>query len=206
MMNLEPTALKIETLTSPDRLKEAYELLGNIFGEVGYRRDLTAYEKIIHDYPELSVYATVNGDIAGAILASVSNHQIAIHEVAVDPKYHRQKIGSQLMQKLEQNARQLKISKIELGGQLDAVSFYEANGFTANLFMQAKIPPTLEEVTEEISDFPILKATTDTENNGEPWFRVLVKTKNRHMDLEKRIRTKFSDIYLLYVCTKELEV
>ena len=119
-MNLE-NKIHLQTI-DPETLSVALEkIFSNQKSEVG-----------IEDLPEkLLAFAVFDQDkIVGGILAKQSYESIYINLLAVDEAYREQRIGSQLMQKIEEIAIQRGVIHLSLTTKsYQALDFYQKNGY-----------------------------------------------------------------------------
>ncbi len=67
--------------------------------------------------------------VGGLILAPVNNHEIRLMQVAVDPIYQGEGVGSALVQYAIKRAKAAGYSKIIMHAMLSVVAFYEKLGF-----------------------------------------------------------------------------
>lgn len=67
--------------------------------------------------------------IGGLLLAPLDNDSIRLMQVAVDSKYQREGIGSDLVSYAEKRAKEAGYKKIVMHAMLSVVNFYEKNGF-----------------------------------------------------------------------------
>lgn len=67
--------------------------------------------------------------IAGLMLSPVSDKDIRLMQVAVDPKYQGEGIGQELVKHAEKRAKEAGYSKIIMHAMLSVVHFYEKLGF-----------------------------------------------------------------------------
>jgi putative acetyltransferase len=76
---------------------------------------------------EVMFVAEVDGQIAG--FASLVPKNSELRAVYVDPRYGRQGIGKQLLEKVEAEARARGIRKLAMDASLSAEAFYKSQGY-----------------------------------------------------------------------------
>lgn len=74
--------------------------------------------------------AVVDGNIVG--FCELDPHRAEMLAVYVHPAHLRQKIGRRLLQAAEAAARDRSLSRLSLRATLNAIPFYEANGYTVD--------------------------------------------------------------------------
>lgn len=85
-------------------------------------------EKI--DDETIAIAAIYQGKIAGGLIAKQTYESIYINLLAVDEAYREQRIGSQLMQKIEEIAIQRGMIHVTLTTKsYQALDFYQKNGY-----------------------------------------------------------------------------
>lgn len=108
---------------------------------------------ILEDDKVIMFVAEDDGNVIGHLYAMIETFdedefapactRIDINEVSVEPAYARQGIGTKLMEKAEEWAKEKKITNLETlvyDFNKDAISFYEANGYKPySIKMQKKI-------------------------------------------------------------------
>jgi GNAT superfamily N-acetyltransferase len=92
--------------------------------------------------------------VATVRLDFINPHEVAIRLVAVLPEYQGQKIGSKMLNAVEDYAKQKGITKLVTNSAIDAKKFYEAIGFKAENWidkgegMSAPTIPMVKELNE----------------------------------------------------------
>jgi putative acetyltransferase len=85
------------------------------------------FEDAIVSTTEVVFVAEVDGQIAG--FASIVPKNGELRAVYVDPRYGRQGIGKQLLDKVEAEARARGIRKLVMDASLSAEAFYKSQGY-----------------------------------------------------------------------------
>lgn len=78
----------------------------------------------------INAYIQLNGEVIACGRLQENENKIGqIRFMAVDEKHRGNKLGEQILKKLELEAKQLLITKIELQAREIAVNFYNKNGY-----------------------------------------------------------------------------
>lgn len=92
------------------------------------QNEAAGIEKI--DDETIAIAAVYQGKIAGGLIAKQTYESIYINLLAVDEAYREQRIGSQLMQKIEEIAIQRGVIHLSLTTKsYQALDFYQKNGY-----------------------------------------------------------------------------
>lgn len=107
---------------------EVEELRRVLEGIFDAQNEAAGIEKIEDEM--IAIAAVYQGKIAGGLIAKQTYESIYINLLAVDEGYREQRIGSQLMQKIEDIARQREMIHLTLTTKsYQALEFYQKNGY-----------------------------------------------------------------------------
>jgi GNAT superfamily N-acetyltransferase len=94
----------------------------------------------------LVLVAVAQGVAVGT--ASLENNYVG--SVFVDPRWHRQGIGTRLMVEIERLAQERGVPQIHLGASLSAVEFYDTLGYTRGAKVQTEKYGPVVEMTKSL--------------------------------------------------------
>ena len=82
------------------------------------------------------------GAVIGCVLVAFSGERAKIRQMAVEPAYQRQGIGTELIQRAEQIIRERNVRQVTLHARLSACTFYERLGYikVSGVFNEVTIP------------------------------------------------------------------
>jgi ribosomal protein S18 acetylase RimI-like enzyme len=92
----------------------------------------TVIRRKLAGQPHLFFVAVVDGKVVGTVMGGYDGHRGWVYSLAVDPDYHRQKIGTALMQHVEKALSEQGSPKINLqvlASNAAAIEFYEKLGY-----------------------------------------------------------------------------
>ncbi len=166
----------------------------------GIHRTLEFYSPVYETHPELLINAKYENTICGAVFGHINDEmELHVGEIAISSEFQHLGIGSKLLKKIENNARNCDLKRIILGGKKEVAPFYQSNGFTPNLFIQNKVPPTIDKLTELNPGIPVLESDV---NQG--WNQYLLQTNGVRPDLEQIFQLFSTDFVISYVYDKKL--
>lgn len=107
-----------------------YDILGHHLKEIDYY-SYEAWKERIESYSRLLVYARVNGEIVAAVLGRPENNDSLVMGFTACVLGSRMKgITKALVERFENNAKEMNFKRITLGADKDAEGFYEKCGYT----------------------------------------------------------------------------
>jgi len=112
--------------------------------------------------PTLFLALYIDKELAGVVQGFPRDDYVLMSELAVDIRFQKRSLGTQLARAFEKNAKKLHYKKIKLGAEDKAISFYTSLGYNPSLFMQVpeekkdEVISTLKEDKQEILDVRIV--------------------------------------------------
>lgn len=138
-MHLYNLFVDIECINTIKDLEEAYGFVDKyLLNSDQHPRSLNWYTAKLSEHPELMLKVTSDNVLIGVLLGSVEDDHILIGELVVHPNFRGKKIGSKLIETLEQNSRNTKAKTFLLAAREGAENFYLKQGYTPKLFLQVQ--------------------------------------------------------------------
>ncbi len=88
--------------------------------------------------PELFLVGFIDGNVVATVMGGYEGHRGWVNYLGVDPRWQRQGLGRQMMEKIQAKLSALGCPKINLQVREDnlaAVKFYQAIGYTQDLVL-----------------------------------------------------------------------
>lgn len=177
----------IKTINSEQKLQIVLAFANEIlYPEGNPVRPFSFWLECYQKEPELLLYVEDNGCICGCVFGRIDNNHITVGMVAVDPQYRRCGIGSALMKEIEERSRRMNYNALVLGARQEAEQFYLSCSFIPQLFIQAKVPTTLEQLRSLNEKYP---EAGSSESEG--WVRLMLKTPTIDHELQLKYDEQF---------------
>jgi len=198
----EPSAeVVVSSVHSEEQLRRVYGFAATVLGLADEtKHTLAYYQAQLGVAPGLLVFAgTATGTVCGSMLSSIEGDHVLVGPVAVDPARRRQGIGRAMMQRLEEQARQLGQRTLILGSRREAEAFYLSCGFQPNLFVQLAEPDALPRLRGLRRSYEVAWSAAQ---GG--YAKLMLRTPTVDRSLEDEYRRQFPACATQYVFIKHL--
>jgi GNAT superfamily N-acetyltransferase len=194
-------AFEIKTITSEEELAHVLAFCDGIFADRSTPLSAThPWSDYFQQTPELFVYAENDERIIGCVFGyRDTSNSITLGSVAVDPQYRRQGIAGDLLEEVENRARQLQYQSVVLGSVLEAEPFYLSCGYQPYLFVQAWSPTTLADLQALNMQYGVSWA-----HEADGWARLMLVTPEIDHVLQSRYDARFPGCSTQTIFIKQL--
>lgn len=184
---------KIKKLPRKDLVK-AHVLKKKYVG----RTPFSLFEKQYEKYPDLFIGCYDRGKLIGMVSGTIRKKVVILTAIAVEERYWRRGIGSNMLKFFENQARKLGIKKISLGAGGEIEKFYIKNNYKPN-FLLVQVSLTNLPRNYKKMGYKIVK-----EKNYRNVKWLYIQVRKYEPKVKERIKKKFNASQVIYIFEKEV--
>lgn len=190
----------VKCVSSAAELEAVYHFAVSVLGDMDNSAHTYAYyQEHFIKTPSLLIFAENDGRVIGCILGSIERDHVLVGPTAVAENARGYGVGAAMMERMEQEARNLKQTTLILGSRQEAEGFYLRCGFKPNLFIQLSESGKLAELKQQNQGYPVIwemEVPSDT--------RLMLATPRVDRELQEEYERNFPGCGTQYVFIKEI--